>query len=1078
MSSDIVRPQFLSTMPAGHRQRRLALAVVLISLLVFGFCLPVAQVQLPAVPAFIPMYESTLAINDLITASLLFVQFGMLRSRALLAIACGYLFAAAMVIPHALTFPGLFSPTGLLGAGPQSTAWLYMFWHAGFSTLVILYAALKGTEGDTKPIRGFVHSTVIISAAIVLLLAFGLTLLTTAGQAALPSIMTGNNYTATMNVVVAGVGTLILLALFILLARRPHTVLDLWLMVVMCVWIFDVSLSAIFNAGRFDLGFYAGRIYGLLASTFVLLVLLFETEKLYAQLLRLFEAEQVEHRREMQEGRRIFDTTLDLILVTDRQGNFMRVSPSSAAILGYQPQEMTGHSAAEFICPDDLEPTRNEMRLARRGHETRNFETRYVHKDGRLVTLAWTGVWSEPEQRHFFIGRDMTQQKLAEKALRQEVEERKHVAEVLNNTISSMVEPVLVADDKGKILVANPAAQKIFGKLTGVDVDTYELNYERFYTDGVTPFPFEKTALYRSVRGESIDDLEFVIRHKGSKTPIHLICSGRPIRNEKGALQGAVTIYRDVTEKKRTQQALRESDQMARGIIDTALDAFLQLDDKGTILDWSPKAEAMFGWSRQEIIGKNLGEMIISPANRLSHEERMAQFLRDWKKGQQGERFEAPSLRRDGTEIQTEVSLTALRRGDGHIINGFIRDITDAIAAEAQLRHAQKMESIGQLTGGVAHDFNNMLTVITGTIDILAEAVADKPQLAAIAKLISEAADRGAELTGHLLAFARKQPLQPRETDINALMTASEKLLRPALGEQVEIELALESEVLPALVDPSQLTTALLNLAVNARDAMPDGGKLTLETGNVVLDQDYVDANVDVRAGDYVMIAVSDTGGGIPEAIRQKIFEPFFTTKGVGQGTGLGLSMVYGFVKQSGGHIKVYSEEGHGTTFKIYLPRAGEMPKESVDASRVSSIDGGAETILVVEDDPMVLTSVTAQLVSLGYNVLSAANATEALAMADNGTAFDLLFTDVIMPGPMNGRQLAEAMAQRRTDLKVLFTSGYTESAVIHHGRLDPGVLLLTKPYRKQDLARMLRRALEGEIWPGQPNEQLKSQLG
>ena len=239
------------------------------------------------------------------------------------------------------------------------------------------------------------------------------------------------------------------------------------------------------------------------------------------------------------------------------------------------------------------------------------------------------------------------------------------------------------------------------------------------------------------------------------------------------------------------------------------------------------------------------------------------------------------------------------------------------------------MEAIGQLTGGIAHDFNNMLTVITGTIDILAEAVADKPQLAAIAKLISEAADRGAELTGHLLAFARKQPLQPRETDVNALMVESAKLLRPTLGEHIEIESMLEGRRLAgAGRSRASSATALLNLAINARDAMPDGGKLTLETSNVVLDESYAEANGDVQPGNYVMIAVSDTGTGIPEAIRDKVFEPFFTTKEVGKGTGLGLSMVYGFVKQSGGHIKVYSEEGHGTTFKLYLPQAGAQSEQ------------------------------------------------------------------------------------------------------------------------------------------------------
>jgi CheY-like chemotaxis protein len=371
------------------------------------------------------------------------------------------------------------------------------------------------------------------------------------------------------------------------------------------------------------------------------------------------------------------------------------------------------------------------------------------------------------------------------------------------------------------------------------------------------------------------------------------------------------------------------------------------------------------------------------------------------------------------------------------------------------------MEAVGQLTGGIAHDFNNILTVITGTIEILAEAVADRPQLAAIAKMIDEASERGAGLTQHLLAFARKQPLQPQETDINALIVETAQLLRPTLGEHVEMESMLESDAWRAQVDPNQLATALLNLALNARDAMPEGGKLTLETGNVHLDESYTSAHGDVSPGPYVMIAVSDTGSGIPAAIRDKVFEPFFTTKATGKGTGLGLSMVYGFVKQSGGHIKIYSEEGHGTTIKIYLRRAhGQVQQQPAD-SPVAIVGGGHERILVVEDDALVRNYVVAQLGSLGYSTFTAKDSTEALAVIDSAVDLDLLFTDVIMPGSMNGRQLADEAVKRRPSLKVLFTSGYTENAIVHHGRLDPGVLLLAKPYRKSDLAHMIRKAFD-----------------
>ena len=384
------------------------------------------------------------------------------------------------------------------------------------------------------------------------------------------------------------------------------------------------------------------------------------------------------------------------------------------------------------------------------------------------------------------------------------------------------------------------------------------------------------------------------------------------------------------------------------------------------------------------------------------------------------------------------------------------------VEQQQQLAQAQKMEAVGQLTGGIAHDFNNILTVITGTIEILANAVANEPELAAIATMVGEAAQRGAELTQRLLAFARKQPLHPRATDTNELVISTARLLRPTLGEQIEIESMLEEDAWPALVDPGQLTTAIVNLAVNARDAMPNGGKLTLETRNVHLDEAYAEANREVSPGAYAMVAVSDDGTGIPAAIRDKVFDPFFTTKEVGKGTGLGLSMVYGFVKQSGGHIKIYCEDGQGTCIKIYLPRAVGRDVESIEAAIAAPVRGGTETILVVEDDPLVRNYVIAQLVGLGYRAIAATNAEEALVLIDQGTACDLLFTDVIMSGSKNGRELADAVVQRRPEVKVLYTSGYSQTAIVHNGRLDPGVLLLTKPYRRSDLAQMIRVALDG----------------
>jgi CheY-like chemotaxis protein len=369
------------------------------------------------------------------------------------------------------------------------------------------------------------------------------------------------------------------------------------------------------------------------------------------------------------------------------------------------------------------------------------------------------------------------------------------------------------------------------------------------------------------------------------------------------------------------------------------------------------------------------------------------------------------------------------------------------------------MEAVGRLAGGIAHDLNNILTVVTGTIEILAEGVADRPEFAAIAKMIDQAAARGADLTHRLIAFARKQPLQPCEVDVNSLVIATADLLRPSLGEQIEVHMALAGDAARAMIDPGQLTNAILNLAFNARDAMADGGQLTIETSNVVVDDLHASMNGDVAAGNYVMVAVTDTGHGIPAGILGNVFEPFFTTREVGKGSGLGLSVVYGFVKQSNGYIRISSEEGHGTTVVMHLPQAtGAAPSAGLTGK--ASVEGGRETILVVEDDHLVRTFVVGQIQSLGYATLAAINAAEALAVIDGPQDIDLLFTDMVMPGSMNGRQLADAALQRRAALKILFTSGYSNEAIIHHGHLDSGVLLLAKPYRKSELARMIRAAL------------------
>ena len=414
-------------------------------------------------------------------------------------------------------------------------------------------------------------------------------------------------------------------------------------------------------------------------------------------------------------------------------------------------------------------------------------------------------------------------------------------------------------------------------------------------------------------------------------------------------------------------------------------------------------------------------------------------------------RIAAPLPRGELGELMAVLNQTA---------NSLEQQRSDITELNARLQQSQRMEAVGQLTGGIAHDFNNLLTVVSGNAELLLEDTAADPAQRQLVQMIATAAQRGAALTQRLLAFARKQALDPKAVDLNQLVAGLDPMLRRTLGEHIQIELVRAAGLWPALVDQGQLENALLNLCLNARDAMPGGGRLTLETANARLDEDYAARNGEVTPGQYVMLAVSDTGQGIAPEHLQRVFEPFFTTKERGKGTGLGLSMVYGFVKQSAGHVMIYSEPGHGTSVKLYLPRVGGEAAAAAQPSDSGGIVGGSETILLVEDDAAVRQVALAALRSFGYTVIEAVDGPSALALLEQRPDIELLFTDVVMPGGMNGRALADAARRLRPGLRVLYTSGYTENAIVHHGRLDAGALLLGKPYRRRELDRAIRAAL------------------
>ena len=545
----------------------------------------------------------------------------------------------------------------------------------------------------------------------------------------------------------------------------------------------------------------------------------------------------------------------------------------------------------------------------------------------------------------------------------------------------------------------------------------------------------------------------------GEMIGVMFVAYSRPLRNR----DFVVSVLRIFAARVVAELERMDADSHIReqaSLLDKARDAILVRDLDFRITYWNKGAETLYGWRAEEVLGNLYGAGIEGGA-RDALEAANAQVLAE------GEwRGQLHQKRKDGRAITVEAHWNLVRGDDGapRSVLCIHSDISERLALEAQLRQSQRLESLGQLTGGVAHDFNNLLTVILGNAELLAEELADHQRLGKLAEMIRNASQRGAELTQRLLAVARRQVLEPSEVDVGQLLKDMGALLRRTLHENIEIDFRVAPDACRIIADPGQLEGSVLNLCLNARDAMPDGGLLTIEIANRVLDDAYCAPYPELAPGPYLMIAVSDTGVGVPRENLSRIFDPFFTTKEKGKGTGLGLSMVYGFVKQTRGHVNVYSEVGVGTTVKIYLPcdeGDGDVPGIGAPAQAAQRYDPADITVLLVEDDELVRDFASQALTANGYQVLVAGNGTEALEILRGDAAVDLLFTDVIMPGGLNGPQLAEQALALRPGLKVLFTSGYTENAIARQGQLDPGIPLLNKPYRQVDLMAKINLALD-----------------
>jgi PAS domain S-box-containing protein len=629
----------------------------------------------------------------------------------------------------------------------------------------------------------------------------------------------------------------------------------------------------------------------------------------------------------------------------------------------------------------------------------------------------------------------------------------------LRTLVETVVYGVILIDSQGIIFMFNPACERLFGyraeEVIGQNVKILM----------PTPFHEEHDQYLHSYRegGErkiiGIGREVAGRRKNGSTFPMDLSVGE--------AKQAGETIFvgiiHDLTERKNSERVLLETASRLQAVVETAVDGVILIDTRGNVQMFNPACERLFGYSAEEVIGQNVKLLMPTPFHE-EHDQYLANYRETGERKIIGIGREVVGRRKDGTTFPMDLSVGEARQEGEPIFVGIIHDLTERKRTSQQLVQAQKMETVGQLSGGIAHDFNNLLTVIIGNSDILSEKLKARPDLKQYCDGVINAGMRGAELTRRLLAFSRRQELQPTVINCNQLVEGMRVLLQRTLREDIDIRIVLRQQLMMAYADPAQLESAILNLALNAQDAMPLGGTLALITENALLDERYQDGHPEVTPGGYVSINVTDDGTGMTPEIKARVFEPFFTTKDVGKGSGLGLSMVYGFIKQSNGHVAIYSEPGLGTTVRLYLP-AAKIPKQPVAEDSGPAVDPelrGIETVLVIEDDSFVRGYAVGTLESLGYRVIVAGDGQEGIAkLRQYGEQIDVLFSDIVMPGGLGGWELAERAQELQPGVKILLTSGYPLETMTANFRPNIKSAILHKPYRKADLALRLREILD-----------------
>jgi PAS domain S-box-containing protein len=632
---------------------------------------------------------------------------------------------------------------------------------------------------------------------------------------------------------------------------------------------------------------------------------------------------------------------------------------------------------------------------------------------------------------------------------RQQLGEVQRLAEALGETNQRLdtlirASPLAIAelDREGRLQAWNPGAERLLGwradEVLGRELPTVpqELRGELqsllklAFAGAEIPQPYETRRLRKD--GRMIDVALWIA----------------PRRDHRGAIIGSVGMLADMTERTKAEAKLR-------GLLESAPDAMVIVDGQGRITLVNAETERSFGHSRTDMLGRPI-EMLIPERFRSGHTGFRAAYDRAQEIRAMGAGLELYGLRKDGSEFPVEISLSPIQSGEDRLVSAAIRNVSDRKQAEQQLRQAQRLQAVGQLTGGVAHEFNNLLTVIMGNADMLTEGLQDRPEMQTIASRIVSAVGRGAQLTGELLSFSRKQPLRPQALDPQERIRHLLELLKPTVGARYELIFDARPGIWLVTADEVQLGHALVNLVLNARDAMPEGGGISVSAANRVIDEDEA-KRLEVRSGRFVAIEVTDSGMRMAPDIASRAIEPFFTTKEVGKGTGLGLSMVHGFVKQSGGSMDIQSEVAKGTTVRLFIPAAVELAHATGDPVLPLPKPRGDRTVLVVEDDPEVLATAADMLRKLGYRVIEALDGPAALGLLQRADRVDVLFTDVIMPKGMSGLDLGREAELRQPGIKVIYTSGYSEEVIVHAGVVGTGVTLLRKPYTGEALAQIMQ---------------------